>query len=193
MNRFFGRGSKQPRPGCPWEGMDREADEIQLARRMRLQVRMYFQYFDAKLVEKYRKSPDEVVAFYLDHLKGVNNWDLVDLSAPYILGAHLADCDDRKVLYNLAESSDMWKQRTAMVSTLMLIRNGIFEDTLRLAERFLATEHDLIRKATGWMLREVGKRDEELLVSFLEEHHARMPRVMLRYAIERLPYLKGRY
>ena len=145
------------------------------------------------LVEKYRKSPDEVVAFYLDHLKGVNNWDLVDLSAPYILGAHLVGCDDRKVLYDLAESSDMWKQRTAMVATLMLIRNGIFEETLRLAERFLATEHDLIRKATGWMLREVGKRDEKLLVGFLEEHHARMPRVMLRYAIERLPYLKGRY
>lgn len=140
------------------------------------------------LVEKYRKTPEEVVAFYLNHLEGINNWDLVDLSAPYILGAYMVGCNDRKVLYELAMSPDMWKQRIAVVSTLMLIRNGFFEDTLRLAEMFMTTEHDLIRKAVGWMLREVGKRDRELLSGFLEKHHRRMPGIMLRYAMEKFTH-----
>ncbi len=137
------------------------------------------------LVEKYRRSPDEVTAFYLDHLGGINNWDLVDQSAPYILGAYLVGSGDRHILYELAESTDMWKQRIAVVSTLMLIRNGIYEDTLMLAEMLMTTGHDLIRKAVGWMLREVGKRDMELLSDFLERHHGNMPRTMLRYAIEK--------
>ena len=117
----------------------------------------------------------------------------MDLSAPYILGAYMVGCNDRKVLYELAMSPDMWKQRIAVVSTLMLIRNGFFEDTLRLAEMFMTTEHDLIRKAVGWMLREVGKRDENLLVGFLERNRLKMPRTMLRYAIEKFDPQRRKY
>lgn len=138
------------------------------------------------LIEKYKKTPDEAVQFYLRHLKGINNWDLVDLSAPYILGDYLVNRNDRQILYTLAKSPDMWSQRIAIVSTLMLIRNGQYTDTIALAEQFMTTRHDLIQKATGWMLREVGKRDEPLLVSFLEANSTRMPRTMFRYAIEKL-------
>lgn len=145
------------------------------------------------LVIRFRNSPEETVRFYLDHTKGINNWDLVDLSAPYILGAYLVDRNDRSILYDLAESSVMWEQRIAVVSTLMLIRNGSFEDTLSLAESFLDTGHDLMRKSVGWMLREVGKRDQGLLVDFLEKHRHEMPRTMLRYAIERFSPEQRRY
>lgn len=137
------------------------------------------------LVEKYRKTPDDAVWFYLTHLNGINNWDLVDLSAPYILGDYLVATGTREILYDLAKSSVMWEQRIAVVSTLMLIRNGLFDDTLKLAEMFLDTKHDLMQKATGWMLREIGKRNQEILVEFLEKHRHVMPRTMLRYAIER--------
>lgn len=138
------------------------------------------------LIEKYKKTPEEAVQFYLCHLKGINNWDLVDLSAPYILGDYLVNRNDHQILYTLAQSPDMWSQRIAIVSTLMLIRNGQYTDTIALAEHFMTTRHDLIQKATGWMLREVGKRDEPLLVSFLEANSTRMPRTMFRYAIEKL-------
>lgn len=127
------------------------------------------------LIEKYRKDQDEAVNFYLSNLSGINNWDLVDLSAPYILGAYLLDKDDRGILYELAESDNMWEQRIAVVSTLMLIRNGQFDDTIRLAELFIGTRHDIIRKAVGWMLREVGKRDQKRLESFLEVYRKVMP------------------
>jgi len=137
------------------------------------------------LIEKYKTEPDVVVRFYLDHLKGINNWDLVDLSAPYILGDHLVGQKDRKVLYDLARSSVMWEQRIAVVSTLMLIRHGSFSDTIALAKLFLDTRHDLMQKAVGWMLREVGKRDRALLTEFLENHKQEIPRTMLRYAIEK--------
>lgn len=137
------------------------------------------------LIEKYRQNPDEAVRFYLAHTEGINNWDLVDLSAPYILGDHLAGKTDHGVLYDLAATPDLWKQRIAVVSTLALIRKGFYEDTMRLALMFLDTKHDLMRKATGWMLREVGKRDEALLTAFLEEHCHEMPRTMLSYAIEK--------
>lgn len=140
------------------------------------------------LRERFAKSPDEIVHFYLSHTKGINNWDLVDLSAPYILGSYLLDRpSDRNILYELAESDVMWERRIAVVSTLMLIRNGQYDDTLKLAEILLHSSHDLMRKAVGWMLREVGKKDESLLRSFLDKHYRMMPRTMLRYAIERLP------
>lgn len=137
------------------------------------------------LIEKYKKSPDDVVRFYLTHMKGINNWDLVDLSAPYILGDYLVLHDERDVLYSLADSVNMWEQRIAVVSTLMLIRKGHYKDTVALAEKLMNTKHDLMQKATGWMLREVGKRDELLLVGFLEKYRLMMPRTMLRYAIEK--------
>ena len=139
------------------------------------------------LIEKYRKEPDEAVHFYLTHTKGINNWDLVDLSAPYILGDYLKDKTDRNVLYDLAGSSVMWERRIAVVSTLMLIRHGQFDDTIRLAEALINSKHDLMQKSIGWMLREVGKRDKGLLVQFIEKHKHEMPRTMLRYAIEKFP------
>ena len=139
------------------------------------------------LIKKYRKEPDEAVHFYLTHTKGINNWDLVDLSAPYILGDYLKDKTDRNVLYDLAGSSVMWERRIAMVSTLMLIRHGQFDDTIRLAESLIDSKHDLMQKSIGWMLREVGKRDKGLLVQFIEKHKHEMPRTMLRYAIEKFP------
>lgn len=137
------------------------------------------------LIEKYKKAPEEAVRFYLTHLKGINNWDLVDLSAPYILGDYLVKHPDHSVLYTLAQSPVMWEQRIAVVSTLMLIRHHQFTATIELAKNFLHTKHDLMQKAVGWMLREVGKRDKAILVSFLDTYKATMPRTTLRYAIER--------
>ena len=145
------------------------------------------------LIEKYKSSPDDAVVFYLNHMKGINNWDLVDLSAPYILGSYLVSSENREVLYNLAESANMWEQRIAVVSTLMLIRNGCYGDTVALAEKLLNAKHDLMQKAIGWMLREVGKRDENLLVGFLERNRLKMPRTMLRYAIEKFDPQRRKY
>ena len=145
------------------------------------------------LIQKYINSPEEVVQFYISHTKGINSWDLVDLSAPYILGDHLVSLDDRNILYRLADSSYMWEQRIAVVATLMLIRNGQYADTITLAEKLIDTKHDLMQKAIGWMLREVGKRDELLLVGFLEANRGRMPRTMLRYAIEKFEPQRRQY
>lgn len=137
------------------------------------------------LVKKFRKEPEHTVRFYLSHTKGINNWDLVDMSAPYILGHYLTQQEDRSVLYALAASENFWEQRIAIVATLALIRDNQFVDTLKLAAMFLDTGHDLIQKAAGWMLREVGKRDEQVLADFLDKHCRQMPRTMLRYSIEK--------
>lgn len=138
-----------------------------------------------------REEKEEIVKFYLDNIKQVNNWDLVDLSAPNILGAHLID-RDRMLLYRLARSENVWERRIAIVATYHFIRNGDFSDTLKIAEMLLQDRHDLIHKAAGWMLREVGKRDVASEEAFLEKHRSVMPRTMLRYAIERLPESKRR-
>jgi 3-methyladenine DNA glycosylase AlkD len=116
----------------------------------------------------------------------INSWDLVDACAPGVVGAHLRH-RSRRVLRTLARSSNLWERRIAIVSTLHFIRHGQYRDTLEIAERLIADREDLIHKAAGWMLREVGKRDEPLLRSFLDRHAPAMPRTMLRYAIERLP------
>lgn len=132
----------------------------------------------------------EVVDCYLASLDSANNWDLVDLSAPYILGDWLLSHPaDRDVLYRLSEMrGKLWHQRVAMVATWMLIRNGEFSDTFLIAEKYLSHSHDLIHKATGWMLREVGKRGGyEKLCEFLDKNAPKMPRTMLRYAIEKFP------
>ena len=138
-----------------------------------------------------REEKEEIVKFYLDNIKQVNNWDLVDLSAPNILGAHLID-RDRRLLYRLARSENVWERRIAILATYHFIRNGDFSDTLKIAEMLLQDRHDLIHKAAGWMLREVGKRDVASEEAFLEKHRSVMPRTMLRYAIERLPESKRR-
>lgn len=137
--------------------------------------------------------------FYLEHLSQANNWDLVDLSCPHILGVWLlypqADgtYPSRLVLDRLAESSNLWEQRAAIVTTLAFIRAGQTDDTLRLVPRLLSHPHDLIHKATGWMLREVGKRDIQALRGFLDVHVREMARVTLRYAIEKMDETERRY
>jgi 3-methyladenine DNA glycosylase AlkD len=132
-------------------------------------------------------------AFYLDHRDRVNNWDLVDSSAPYLLADRVAR-SPRKLLDPLLGSEVVWDRRIAVLATFALIRVGRFEQTLRVCEALLTDTHDLIHKATGWMLREVGKRDEAALRDFLDRHAAAMPRTMLRYSIERLPdFTRRRY
>lgn len=142
------------------------------------------------LVLKFQKGapPDQqkIYELYLANTNYVNNWDMVDSSAPYIVGAWLLD-KDRSVLYKLAKSRLLWERRIAIIATLWFIRKGDFGDTIALAEQLLGDRHDLMHKAVGWSLREVGKRAPELLVDFLDKHSKAMPRTALRYAIEHFP------
>lgn len=126
----------------------------------------------------------EVFDFYLSHTEHINNWDLVDLSAPQIIGTYLKD-KPRDILYQLAESHMLWENRIAMVATYAFIKDGDLEDTYRLAVKMMHHPHDLMQKATGWMLREAGKRDMERLFVFVDSYRKEMPRTMLRYAIEK--------
>lgn len=138
-----------------------------------------------------------IYTLYLRNTRYINNWDLVDLSAPRIVGAYLAD-KMRSQLYSMGQSSRLWDRRIAIVATFHFIQQGQFQDTFNIARILLADRHDLIHKAVGWMLREVGKRDLPALEKFLLKNHQKMPRTMLRYAIERFPeekrlgYLKGK-
>ncbi len=132
-----------------------------------------------------------IVQLYLDNTAWINNWDLVDTSAPHILGAWLLT-RERTVLRQLAASSSLWEQRIAVLATQAFIRAGDFTDTLQLCRHFLGHPHDLMHKACGWMLREVGNRDAATLRRFLDQHTPRMPRTMLRYAIEKLPQAERR-
>lgn len=143
----------------------------------------------AMLVAKFERAKTEeerraMVELYLAHADFVNNWDLVDASADKLLGAYLAD-KERSILWELARSGHLWRQRIAVIATFYFIRRNDSKDFFELAEFFLDHEHDLIHKAVGWMLREVGKRDFEAAYHFLKLHYRRMPRIMLRYAIER--------
>jgi 3-methyladenine DNA glycosylase AlkD len=124
--------------------------------------------------------------FYLVNTKFINNWNLVDCSAPQVVGGFLAD-RSRKPLFDLTGSKSLWERRIAVVSTQHFIRHGDLADTLAISQRLLGDEEDLIHKAAGWMLREVGMKDQAVLEGFLEQHRAAMPRTMLRYAIEKFP------
>ncbi|MFA6404682.1 MAG: DNA alkylation repair protein [Candidatus Paceibacterota bacterium] len=138
-------------------------------------------------VESLAKVSKSIVDLYLSNLDYVNNWDLVDLTAPRILGKYLFDeGKSRKILYKLAKSKDIWRRRIAIISTLYFISKNDFQDTVALSEILMKDQHDLIHKAVGWMLREVGKRDEKTLISFLRKYAQKMPRIMFRYSIERL-------
>ena len=138
----------------------------------------------------------EIHRLYLEHCGLVNNWDLVDASAPHLLGHYLRD-RPKEPLTRLAASRVLWDRRMAIIATFDFIKQGDFEETLRIARLLLGDPEDLIHKAAGWMLREVGKREIAVAESFLQAHYCQMPRTMLRYAIERLPearrqaYLKG--
>jgi len=152
------------------------------------------------LIEKYLRGSKEekttIFDFYMNSTKYINNWDLVDSSAPYIAGAYLEN-KDKKPLYNFAVSRDLWERRIAILSTFHLIRKNSFDDALKISEILVNDEEDLIHKAVGWMLREIGKRDIASEKKFLKRYYKKMPRTMLRYAIEKFPeaerkrYLKG--
>lgn len=141
-------------------------------------------------------SRTDIYRLYLDNTRYINSWDLVDLTAPSIVGHFLSD-RSRKPLYGLAKSPSLWDRRIAILATFYFVKQGDFEDTLAISKRLLNDKEDLIHKAVGWMLREVGKRDQRSEEKFLTTHYKTMPRTMLRYAIEkfpecrRQPYLKG--
>jgi 3-methyladenine DNA glycosylase AlkD len=143
------------------------------------------------LTNKYSKANEleryEILNFYLANTKRINNWDLVDISAHKIVGEWFKNREDRSLLQELANSKLLWDQRIAIVTTYTFIRNNDFNETLMLSEKFLTHKHDLMHKACGWMLREVGKRDEATLTYFLDKHAHHMPRTMLRYTIEKFP------
>ncbi len=142
------------------------------------------------LVEGYDRGDESrrnrIHRAYLANTRQINNWDLVDASAEYIVGPHL-DAEKIALLERLARSKNMWERRIAIVSTFHFIKRNEFRPTLKIAELLLRDTHDLIHKAVGWMLREVGKRDRKALDGFLRRHYQQMPRTMLRYAIERHP------
>ncbi|HCL57784.1 MAG TPA: DNA alkylation repair protein [Spirochaetia bacterium] len=146
--------------------------------------------------EKQKSEREAIVKLYLSHTDYVNNWDLVDSSAEKILGAYLFD-QDKKILYDFAASKDLWQNRIAMIASFYFIKKKKFADALKIAEILILHPHDLIHKAVGWMLREIGKRDLETEIEFLKKHYRTMPRTMLRYAIEkfeeplRQDFLKG--
>ncbi|MDD5393506.1 MAG: DNA alkylation repair protein [Thiothrix sp.] len=152
------------------------------------------------LVRQYPKADApkqaDIFALYLRNLPRINNWDLVDTSAEHIIGAHLL-AQDRALLTQLVASTNLWERRIAVMATFHFIKRGDFADTLTLAARLLTDREDLIHKAVGWMLREIGKRDLSAEETFLQTHYRQMPRTMLRYAIEKLPeerrqqYLSG--
>lgn len=153
------------------------------------------------MVLKYQKTKNvtekkAIVDTYIKNIERVNNWDLVDSSAHLILG-HYIEQSDRKILYDFAKSSNLWKQRVAVISTFHFIRKDQFDDNLKIAELLINHKHDLIHKAVGWMLREIGNRNYAAEYDFLTKHYRNMPRTMLRYAIEKFPedvrqqFLKG--
>lgn len=142
---------------------------------------------------KTRQEKEELVNFYLANLSFINNWDLVDSSAPKILGDYLFN-RDRTLLYQLAASGDLWKQRIAVLATYYFIKNNDFNDTLKLADILIEHDHDLIHKAVGWMLREIGNRDFDVEFDYLKTRYQKMPRTMLRYAIEKFdPGLRKKF
>ncbi len=160
------------------------------------------------LTDKYKKGylktkipSKEIFDFYLNNAKYINNWDLVDLSAPYIVGDFLSNMDYGEdyepILINLARSENLWERRISIISTYAFIRKNNFKLTLKISEMLLGDSHDLIHKAVGWMLREVGKKDERVLENFLKKNYKKIPRITLRYSIEKFPeekrkgYLKG--
>ncbi|MFA9288891.1 MAG: DNA alkylation repair protein [Weeksellaceae bacterium] len=147
------------------------------------------------MTHQVKQHSQELYDLYLRSTDCVNNWDLVDTSAPTIMGSYLID-KDRKILYKLAKSESLWERRIAIVSTFYFIKREQYEDTLKIAEILLKDRHDLIHKAVGWMLREMGKNSldgADQLEEFLEEYAAVMPRTMLRYAIERMSAEKKQY
>lgn len=150
------------------------------------------------LVYKYPKTDNktraQIFRIYLKNYDRINNWDLVDISAPHVVGAYLVDkLSRRKILYTFAKSKHLWKKRIAIISTFAFIRNGDFKDALAIAKILLHDTHDLIHKAVGWTLREIGNKNRKEEEKFLMEYYKGMPRTMLRYAIEKFPEKKRKW
>lgn len=147
------------------------------------------------LIKKYQKEDikKKIFDLYLKNTKNINNWDLIDLSAPNIVGDYLLT-RKRDILYKLAKSNSLWEKRISILATFTFIGNGEYKDTLKISEILLNDKHDLIHKGVGWMLREVGKRvSQQKEEKFLKKHYKTMPRTMLRYAIERFPENKRKF
>ena len=148
------------------------------------------------LIEKYNKANDlnkqKIFDFYLSNINYVNNWDLIDLSAEKILGNYLIN-KDKSILYKFSKSNSFWERRIAILSTFQFIKNNKYEDTLKISEILVNDKHDLIQKAVGWMLREIGKRNLNVEEEFLMKYYKKMPRTMLRYSIERFSDEKKRF
>lgn len=148
------------------------------------------------LIEKFRKSETlgkkEIFDFYLNNTENINNWDLVDLSAIKISGAYLID-KDKSIIFNLLRSMNVWRRRIGVLTTFYFIKFNQYDISLKAAEILINDKHDLIHKATGWMLREIGKRDIKIEEDFLKKYYKKMPRTMLRYAIEKFPEAKRRF
>ena len=142
------------------------------------------------LVTKFEKGDEKmkqtIFNLFIDNTKWINNWDLVDVTVPKVIGTHLLH-RDKSILYTFSESESLWERRIAIVSTFTFIRDNQFNDTLLIAKLLLNDTHDLIHKATGWMLREVGKRDQNTLEEFIKKYYSSIPRTTLRYAIEKFP------
>lgn len=201
LQRFFRTGPGEYGEGDRFLGV-RVPDTRRLARELRdmpldqVELMLHSPWHEARqlavilLADAYARGTaaerDAIFRVYLRNSARVNNWDLVDLSAPNVVGAHLAT-RPRARLDKLARSRNLWQRRIAIVATQHFIRQGEFDDTLRIARVLMHDSHDLIHKAVGWMLREVGKRDRAPLEAFLDAHAHEMPRTMLRYSIERLP------
>jgi len=147
------------------------------------------------LTSRFRKADlagkKEIYDFYFKNITGINNWDLVDSSAPEIVGGFLfLSGGPREILYELAKSDDLWQKRIAMIATFYFIKEGDYKDALKIAEILVTDKEDLIQKAVGWMLREIGNRNQEIEEKFLKRFYKTMPRTMLRYAIEKFPEAK---
>ena len=210
LQRFFKTGEGQYGAGDVFIGVRvpvtraicRQYDDISFTEIQKLLASPIHEYRLAGvilLVNKYKKADEslreKIYRLYLAALDAeqINNWDIVDISAEFIVGEYLWT-RPRNPLFKLAESDDVWHRRVAVLATFCFIKKGDALTTLQLAEKLLTDRHDLIQKAVGWMLREVGKRiDRKLLVDFLEKHYQKMPRTMLRYAVEHLPADKRAY
>lgn len=213
LQKFFKTGKGQYGEGDIFLGVKVPAQRAVAKRYVYLELKDLQELLNSKihehrmvalliLVDKYKKSKKdlfrkrEIFEFYLKNAERINNWDLVDLSAPTIVGDFI-QVEGTYILRELANSGNLWKKRIAIVSTYPLIRQRRFGETLAISEVLLHDKHDLIHKAVGWMLREVGKRNREILEIFLSTRYKKMPRTMLRYAIEKFPeeerkkYLRG--
>jgi 3-methyladenine DNA glycosylase AlkD len=203
LQRFFKTGAGEYAEGDVFLGIKVPVQRLMAKKYLHLNFQEIQQLLNSKihehrlvalliLIGKYKKAKKnkleqrKIFEFYLKNTQNINNWDLVDLSAPQILGEFLQK-EGSDLLTHLAQSKNMWERRIAIISTYSFIKKRRFGETLEISEILLKDEHDLIRKAVGWMLREIGKRNKRMLELFLMQRYHKMPRVMLRYAIEKFP------